>query len=315
MNEEYPKYDQSEPGSDKESKPNIRLSPLATAFTALIGIFILYQVGGAILTLLILGFDFQKADMNATRLLTVGGQIMLMLLPTLLLARYAYPHHISYMLRVRKARLKEIGIFLLGFIILMPLLQNYIIIQTFILNQLAEISPILKKIITFLDELDKLVEKTYGDLLTAKTFLDASFIIIMAAIIPAICEEFLFRGLVQKSFEQRFKPLLSVFITALFFSLYHFNPYGLIPLFALGFYFGYAAAMSDSIVIPMVLHFTNNFLSVVIFLMLGDDEIISSNPKLTGSIIPELISFVILSIIFFSFIYYVNKKYAQPQPK
>ncbi|MBI3124821.1 MAG: CPBP family intramembrane metalloprotease [Ignavibacteriales bacterium] len=298
----------------QETKPQIPFStiqPATAAFIALIGIFITYQVGGAILTLLIFGLDFQKADVNQMRLLTMGGQIMLMLLPTLIFARFVYPLNTTQMLRVRFPNLKEIGIFILGLIILTPLLQSYLFLQNVLLETVSNYSPILKKAMNMLDELDKMIEQTYGELLKATSLFEASFVIFVVAVIPAVCEEVLFRGFVQKSFEQKFKPYFSIFITSLFFGLYHFNPYGLVALIALGFYFGYAAYVSNSIFIPMVLHFINNFLAVLAFMVLGSDELMGTNVKHDGSITAQIFVLLISALLFAGFIIYLKRNYSK----
>ncbi|PKL82191.1 MAG: CPBP family intramembrane metalloprotease domain-containing protein [Ignavibacteriae bacterium HGW-Ignavibacteriae-3] len=285
------------------------IPPVTTAFIALIGIFLLYQLGGALLTIMIFGINIVKADVNAIRLFTVGGQFLLLLFPALLLAYYVYPGNTSYILRARFPSLKEIGLFMVGLIILTPLLQNFLAIQNFILQKIAAVSPFVKNITDMLDELDKLVEKTYGSLLTSHSIFESSFIIFVVAVVPALCEETLFRGLVQKSFEQRLKPVLSIIITAVFFGLYHFNPYGLIPLIALGAFFGFAAYISDSIFVPMALHFINNFIAVLAFLILGSDELLSAAAAKTDAIMPQLISFIIFGTFFFFYLFYLKNNY------
>ena len=101
MNEELQNQDnQNNEEKHEEIKPFSTFSPILTAFIALFGIFFLYQVGGAILTIAIFGFNIEKADINAMRLLTTGGQILLMLLPTLLIARLVYHKNTTFMLRV-----------------------------------------------------------------------------------------------------------------------------------------------------------------------------------------------------------------------
>jgi len=304
---------QKQANPEEPKKPFSVIQPATAAFIALVGIFIAYQVGGAILTLLIFGMDFQKADVNQIRLLTMGGQLMLMLLPTLLLAKYVYPLNITQMLRVKAPKTKEVWLFILGLIILIPLLQSYMYLQNAFLESVSNFSPILKKVMNMLDELDKLVEQTYGDLLKSSNVFDASFVIFVVAVVPAICEEVLFRGFVQKSFEQKFKPYYSIFITSLFFGLYHFNPYGLMALISLGFYFGYAAYKSDSILVPIVLHFLNNFLAVLAFLVIGNDELIGTNVKHHGSLLPQIILFIFSAVLFAVFIYYVNNMFYKPR--
>ncbi len=311
MNEDN--FNQAEPNG-KEPEEETRailppLSPTATAFIALIGIFLLYQVGGALLTIAIFGFDIEKADMNAMRLLTAGGQILLMLLPTLVLAHYVYKQKTSFVLRTKKTSFKEAGLFIVGLILLLPVLQNFLAVQNFIIKKIADASPAIKSLTDLLDQLDKLVEKTYGGLLTAHSVLEGFLIITIVAVIPALCEETLFRGLVQKSFELKFKPHLSILITSIFFGLYHFNPYGLIALISLGAYFGFAAYMSESILVPMSLHFLNNLLSVLAYFILGSDELISSAPSKSDLVLPQLLGFFIFAALFFSYVYYLKKNY------
>lgn len=311
MNEEFKNQEE-----EKEEEPLVEvlkpvstIPPLTAAFIALIGIFLLYQIGGAILTIAIFGFKLENADVNLVRALTTGGQILLMLLPTLIFARYVYNENISFILRIKFPSLKEIGIFALGLILLMPMLQNLLSLQNFVLQKLAAVSPFVKYLTDMLDRLDKVVLETYGNMLTSHSILESFFIIFVVAVIPAVCEETLFRGFVQKSFEQRLKPFWSIFITAVFFGLYHFNPYGLLALIALGVYFGFAAYTSNSIFVPMVLHFLNNLFAVLAFLILGSDELINTTAAKSEPVLPQLISFLIFGTLFFAYIFYIKNSY------
>ncbi|NMB81708.1 MAG: CPBP family intramembrane metalloprotease, partial [Ignavibacteria bacterium] len=216
------------------------MNPLTGAFLALAVVFILYQFGGAILTLLIFGLDFEKADVNSIRLLTMGGQILFILLPALLFAKFIYTD-VTNTLRVNFPSRKEVFVFIGGLVLLTPLLQNFLYIQNFLFNKLADGISFFNLLREVIDKIDKMVQSTYGDLLKSNSIFEASFIVFVVAVIPALCEETFFRGFVQKSFEYRFKPIWSILLTALFFGIYHFNPYGLLALIALGVYFGFAA--------------------------------------------------------------------------
>lgn len=309
MNEEIQNQQPTPEEKHEERKPFSTLSPVTTAIIALIGIFLLYQVGGAILTLAIFGLHFEKADINAARMLTMGGQIMLILLPTLILANRVYHHNTSYILRMKFPHFKEIAVFVIGLLLLTPLLQTFLSLQNFILQKFANTFPLVKKITDFLDQIDKLVDSTYSSMLTSHSAFETSFIIFVVAVIPALCEETLFRGLVQKSFEQKFKPFWSIFITAVFFGIYHFNPYGLVALISLGIYFGYAAYMSDSIFVSMTLHFLNNLVSVLAFIILGNEDLIKSAAVQSYHFIPQLITFIMFALLFFTYMAFVKKNY------
>ena len=284
------------------------MNPMTAAFLALAVVFILYQFGGAILTLLIFGLDFEKADINSVRLLTMGGQLLFILLPALLFAKFIYVD-VTSILRVKYPTVKEVIVFVGGLILLTPLLQSFIYIQNFLINKLAESSSFVQSLRNIIDQIDKMVQSTYGNLLQSHSIFEASFIVFVVAVIPALCEETFFRGFVQKSFEYRFKPIWSILLTAFFFGIYHFNPYGLIALIALGVYFGFAAYVSNSIFIPMILHFLNNFLAVSAYMIFGEKELINSNITPKEDILYHIISFAILLIIFSAFIYYVKKNY------
>jgi len=302
MNEEL------NPQQQKPEQPVINITPLSAAFLGLALVFILYQFGGAILTLLIFGLDFEKADINAVRLLTMGGQILLILVPALLLSKFIYVD-VTSILRVRFPGKKEIIVFIIGLIILTPLLQNYLYIQNYLIEKIAQSNQVIKSIKNIVDQLDKLLESTYTNLIVAHSFFEGLFIILIVAVVPALCEEVFFRGYVQSSFEHKFKPLMSAFLTAFFFGIYHFNPYGLIPLIALGTYFGFAAYMSNSIFVPMTLHFLNNFLAVTAFFAFGSEELITSKVSPKNEIVPNIISFVLLGLLFAGFVYYIKKNY------
>ena len=176
------------------------MSPNKAAVLGLIVVFFIFQFGGGLLALSVFGFDLNKADMNLMRLLTIGSQILFILFPAILFSKLVF-EDVTKILRVRLPAPKEIGIFVLGLILLIPLLQNYLHIQNYILVELAKSVPFIEGIKNFFDMMDKLVEESYLQLLSAKNAFEYFIVIITVSVTPAICEEFFFRGFVQKSFE------------------------------------------------------------------------------------------------------------------
>lgn len=284
------------------------ISPGLAAFIGLFGVFILYQIGGSVITLIIFGFDLENADVNALRLMTMAGQILLILLPALLLAKYVYVD-VTTAMRFKLPRLTDVIIFVAGLAILLPLFQSYLYIQNYIIENLASHSDFINQIKQLLDQLDKLVESAYGDLLTANNIPEGILIVLVIAVTPAVCEEFLFRGFIQTSFELSVKPYLAMFLTALFFGLYHFNPYGLLPLIALGFYLSYSVHVTESIGVAVVLHFINNFFSVILYFIFGNEEIVQSNVSDPENIGQYFSAFILLAIFFVIFITFIHRYY------
>jgi membrane protease YdiL (CAAX protease family) len=287
---------------------NPLISPGLAAVIGLIGVFILYQVGGSVLTLIIFGFDLKSANIQALRLMTMAGQILLILLPALILTKYVY-EDVTTALRFRLPRTRDILIFIAGLFILVPLFQSFLYLQNYALEQLAMNSAFVSHIKELLDQLDKLVESAYGDLLSAGNIFEGILVVAVIAVTPALCEEILFRGFIQTSFELTTKPLTAGFLTALFFGLYHFNPYGLIPLVVLGMYLSYSVYITDSIFVAMALHFINNFVSVILFFIFGNEDIIETNISDKENIGSHFTEFILLATLFIIFITFIHKYY------
>jgi uncharacterized protein len=102
-------------------------------------------------------------------------------------------------------------------------------------------------------------------LLSGRRITDYLINILMVAIIPAIGEEFLFRGIIQRLFAASLKNIhLSILFAAILFSAFHFQFYGFFPRLALGVFFGYLFYWSGSIWIAVLAHFFNNFFEITI---------------------------------------------------
>ena len=175
------------------------ISPIAAAFLGLIGGFFLYQFVGGILTLVIFGFDLDNAPINSLRLMTMAGQILFLLLPALLFAKWIYGD-VSDVISIKMPEWIEIILFSAGIIILTPLLQSYLYIQNYFIEELAANSEMVNSIKSFFDSLNELVEKTYGNMLKADSIPEMFLVILIIAVVPAISEEVMFRGYIQKSF-------------------------------------------------------------------------------------------------------------------
>jgi len=89
--------------------------------------------------------------------------------------------------------------------------------------------------------------------------------IFMVAVLPAFAEEILFRGALAGLFKEWTKNVhIAVFLSAFIFAAIHLQFYGFLPRFLLGTALGYLFFWSGSLWLPIIAHFTNNFLSVMI---------------------------------------------------
>ena len=150
--------------------------------------------------------------------------------------------------------------------------------------------------------MDKLLANSYEGILSAGSIFEMIFIVLVVAVVPGVCEEVFFRGFIQKSFELSIKPFWAIFISSLAFSLYHFNPYGLLALLILAMYFGFSVYLSNSIVIPMILHFLNNLFSIIVYFIWGAEELTNTAIITYEEFEFNIISLILLSILFFLFL-------------
>ena len=120
---------------------------------------------------------------------------------------------------------------------------------------MAEINYLILTPINFEDIISPAIPNTYY----AHNFvLDT----LGTGIVPAFCEEFLFRGLILSALLPYGKKT-AIFGSAVLFALMHQNPGQLIYTFVLGIILGYMVTESGSIWGGILLHFVNNFVSVV----------------------------------------------------
>ena len=88
--------------------------------------------------------------------------------------------------------------------------------------------------------------------------------ILIVGILTGIGEEFVFRGILQRLFLNKFHdPHIAVWTTAILFSAVHFQFYGFVPRMLLGAFFGYLLVWSGNIWLPVIAHALNNSLSVI----------------------------------------------------
>jgi membrane protease YdiL (CAAX protease family) len=90
------------------------------------------------------------------------------------------------------------------------------------------------------------------------------FNLFMIALLPAIGEELLFRGVIQRIFTNWTRNHhWGIWISAILFSALHIQFYGFVPRMLLGVLFGYLLVWSGSMWLPIVAHFFNNGFAVV----------------------------------------------------
>ncbi len=110
-----------------------------------------------------------------------------------------------------------------------------------------------------------------------------AFNLFMIALLPAIGEELLFRGVIQRIFTRMTKSHhWGIWISAILFSSLHLQFYGFIPRLLLGVLFGYLLVWSGSLWLPIVGHFLNNTFAVLAMFLI-DKKILSPDIEKYGA--------------------------------
>ena len=270
------------------------ISPVLFGFLSLIFVFISYQLVGGLLSILATGgikalinFSDYSKNMNVSkmRVVTGLGQVIFIFLPTLFLVRLATKTPKDYL----RLRLPSPSVFIfpmIGIFSLQQLLQIYMIAQ--------EKIPLPERVVHFINQFKELLEQTYKMLVISNSIPELLFVILVVALIPAFVEELLFRGLVQRSFENGLTPMKGVLLTGIIFGVYHLNPFAFIPLALLGMYLGFLTLRANSVWVSVVAHFLNNAgASLAMYLHLDEDAIVTGDPN--------AMSFKILAMTFFFF--------------
>jgi membrane protease YdiL (CAAX protease family) len=93
---------------------------------------------------------------------------------------------------------------------------------------------------------------------------DFLFSLINLALIPAVAEELLFKGLIFTILKKYYSPIAAVIIASLMFAAAHLSFIRFIPLFLLSCYTFWLYLRSGSLLLPMLLHFINNLFTFVL---------------------------------------------------
>ncbi|MEX1010681.1 MAG: type II CAAX endopeptidase family protein [Balneolaceae bacterium] len=84
------------------------------------------------------------------------------------------------------------------------------------------------------------------------------------ALVPAICEEVMFRGYLQRAFEKSWGAWPAIVVSGLLFGLYHLQLGNLLPLALLGLLLALVTWLSGSLYPAIVAHFVNNGAAVLL---------------------------------------------------
>jgi uncharacterized protein len=131
------------------------------------------------------------------------------------------------------------------------------------LNSVIHFPEWLSGVEQWMIEKENNADSMIGKLIVSDTFWIMMLNLLSIAVLPAIGEELIFRGIFQKILYRFFKSgHPSIWITAFLFSVLHFQFFGFLPRFILGLVFGYLFFWSRTLWLPVIAHFINNAVAV-----------------------------------------------------
>ncbi|MBP6456446.1 MAG: CPBP family intramembrane metalloprotease, partial [Chitinophagaceae bacterium] len=178
-----------------------------------------------------------QAQIQALKILQIAQQFFVLLLPSLLFGYLSYPYAMKFL---GFNKVKPLHIFL-GIALIVITIPFMAVLEH--INKMVPLSPAMKLA-------EAQAQKMIEAFLTGSTSTHFIFSFFMFAILPAFAEELFFRSGVQHIILTgwfRLKPFFAIAITAVIFSLFHFQMEGFLPRFFAGFVLGSAYYLSGSI--------------------------------------------------------------------
>jgi membrane protease YdiL (CAAX protease family) len=132
-------------------------------------------------------------------------------------------------------------------------------------------------------------------------------LILSMAVVPAIFEELVFRGILQPLIARMSRNVhVGIWLSAALFSLIHMQFYGFIPRLLLGAVLGYLVIWSGSLWTAIFAHFVNNALAVLMYKTFGSLE----TPE--DSTMSQWYGYVVSTSIFVALVYWFYKRSRWP---
>jgi len=238
-------------------------------------------------------------NINFYKYLQIVNQIGMFIIPSILFA-FLVKGRISAYLKIN--RIPDLFTLLAGVLVIivsMPFV-NYLVS----LNESLHLPSALSEIEDWMRKSEDSAEIFTNAFLKGTSISGFLLNIVMIAILPAIGEEFLFRGVLQKQFKDLLGNVhIAIFVSAFLFSAMHLQFFGFFPRMVLGLLLGYMFYFSNNLWVPIIGHFFNNAFAVTVS-FLNNKKIIQTDIDTMGNagdnyflIIVSLILTLILLII------------------
>lgn len=187
----------------------------------------------------------------------IASSLGFFLVPPILLA-LTEQKKVSGFYGLKQPDLKLLGVVFLIMLVSMPIME-----WTASLNQKMTLPDVVKPLEQWMKEKEDAAMQTTLLLLKMNSIKDLLLNLFMIAMLPAIAEELMFRGGIQRTLTRIFRnPHVAIWTAAIVFSAFHLQFYGFLPRLLLGAGFGYIYYYSGNMWYAILGHFLNNAYAV-----------------------------------------------------
>lgn len=217
-----------------------------------------------VISLFIWGGEINVTSLSYLRLIQSFSSVGMYLLPSLFFSYCAEKKWFTYNQANETPSLYMVGIVTCLAFLLIPIID---VIAG--LNEQIRLPSIFAEMENGMRMMEQEAARTVERMTKGGSFSNLMVNLLLMAVLPAVCEEFLFRGTLQPFFTRRLKNVhIAVWLTAFIFSAIHLQFYGFIPRLLLGAYLGYLFVWSGSLWLPVWAHFLHNSISLIFYYIL-----------------------------------------------
>ena len=233
---------------------------LMAALTFLLG-FVLYQIVGTLVTVLA-ALSTMDGALDAEAVMTAvqenaaalfGGNAVGQFagfLAFVWFVAWLHSRDTAAYLRVRRVDWTHLALGAAGLFAILPLVSW--------LGQVNAVLPMPESWRAWDEQQAALIEAVLG------ADLNLWYVLLVVAVTPAICEEVMFRGYLQRQVERSLGVVASILVVGLLFGAFHLRPTQVLPLATLGIYLGFSVWVTGSLWTGVLIHFLNNGLAAVV---------------------------------------------------
>lgn len=241
----------------------------------------------------------KPAFMPAAQLIQALSAICGFLLPAIFTARLVNRKPLEFM-----GATQSFALPLLGWGIVLLLLM---LVASSGLAAFTELIPLPQKWLNTFKNMETDYRQMIGGVLQLKTTGQLILSLILVALLPAITEEFFFRGAMQNFLTKATqKPWLSIVVVSVIFSAFHFSYFGFLSRILAGFLLGATFYITGRLWLSVVLHFINNAIAVItVFTLVKQGKTIETALNDSSA---SLWGLLVLPVFFFIIFFFYKKE-------